>query len=107
MVYKKITLVAIMLAIIAAVVSSFTFGATDTLTNDKIIDSTLQILILLQKYSWPIITFVFIYALYQYYVAGSEVIEQKILGQRLIVGIAIFMVILQCMPLVYAFLIVN
>ena len=42
MVYKKITLVAIMLAIIAAVVSSFTFGATDTLTNDKIIDSTLQ-----------------------------------------------------------------
>ncbi len=107
MVYKKITITAVVIAIIAAVVSNFTFAAVDITTNDKIMDSTMNILIFLQKYSWPVVTLIFIYALYQFYVAGSEILESKIIGQRLIVGIAIFMVILQCLPLVYAFLTVK
>jgi hypothetical protein len=107
MVYKKLTSIAIILSIIAACVSSFVFGTDEVASNDKIIDSTMQILIFLQKYSWPVVTLIFIYALYEFYVIGSEMIEHKILGQRLIVGIAIFMVLVQCLPLVYAFLIVK
>ena len=103
MVYKKITITAIIIAIMAALISNFTFAATDITANDKIIDSTLNILIFIQKYSWPVVTLIFIYALYQFYVAGAEILESKILGQRLIVGIAIFMVIIQCLPLFYAF----
>lgn len=103
MVYKKVTFFAILIAVIAAVVCNFTFATNETLTNDKIIDSTMNILIFLQKYSWPVVTLAFIYALYQFYVAGAEILEHKILGQRLIVGIAIFMCLLQCLPLIYAF----
>lgn len=47
---------------------------------------------------------IFIYALYKFYVAGSEIIEQKAMGQKLrIVSIAIFMAIVQALPLIYAF----
>ncbi|MEG0872391.1 MAG: hypothetical protein RSE00_00290 [Clostridia bacterium] len=107
MVYKKITFISIALAIVATIVSSFVFGSSQVTSNDQIIDSTMQILIFIQKYSWPIVTLIFIYALYQFYVIGSEVLEHKILGQRLIVGVAIFMVLIQCLPLMYAFLIVK
>ncbi len=107
MVYKKITIVAIIISIIICVISNITFAATDITSNDKIIDSTLNILIFLQKYSWPVLTLLFIYALYQFYVAGSEILESKIIGQRLIVGIAVFMVIIQCLPLFYAFVTVK
>lgn len=107
MVYKKVTIVAIIISIMAAVISNFTFAATEITTNDKILDSTLNILIFLQKYSWPVFTLAFIYALYQFYVAGAEILESKILGQRLIVGLAIFMVVLQCLPLFYAFVTVR
>ena len=107
MVYKKVTIVAIIISIMSAVISNFTFAATEITTNDKILDSTLNILIFLQKYSWPVFTLAFIYALYQFYVAGAEILESKILGQRLIVGLAIFMVVLQCLPLFYAFVTVR
>ncbi|MCX8074481.1 MAG: hypothetical protein N2749_02710 [Clostridia bacterium] len=107
MVYKKVTLTALAFALISAIISNVVFAATDITSNDQIIDSTMQVLIFLQKYSWPIITLVFIYALYQFYVAGSELLEQKISGQKLIVGLAIFMAIIQTMPLIYAFIIVR
>lgn len=107
MVYKKITTIAIAFAIIAALISNFVFAATDITSNDTIIDSTMQVLIFIQKYSWPVITLVFIYALYKFYVIGSEMLEHKITGQRMIVGIAIFMAIVQTLPLAYAFLIVK
>lgn len=103
MVYKKITTIGIGIAIVAALVSNFVFAA-DFTSNDKIYDSILNILIFIQKYSWPVITLVFIYALYEFYVIGSEMLEHKIMGQRLIVGIAIFMAIIQCLPLIYAFM---
>lgn len=107
MVYKKLTSIAIMTSIIMACVSSFVFGSNEVQANDQIIDGTMRILILIQKYSWPVVTLVFIYALYKYYVIGSEMVEHKITGQRLIIGIAIFMVIVQALPLVYAFLVIN
>lgn len=107
MVYKKITIWAICISIMAAIISGFTFANATVETSDKIIDTTLQILIFIQKYSWPVVTLIFIYAIYQFYVAGSEILEHKILGQRLIVGISVFMVLIQCLPLVYAFVTVK
>ncbi|MDF2865709.1 MAG: hypothetical protein K0R72_523 [Clostridia bacterium] len=103
MVYKKITTVSIAIAIIATLVSNFVFAA-DFTSNDKIYDSVLDILIFIQKYSWPVVTIVFIYALYEFYLIGSEMLEHKFMGQRLIVGIAIFMAVVQCLPLIYAFI---
>ena len=100
MVYKKVSFIAILIAIIAAVVCNFTFATNEVLA------STMNILIFIQKYSWPVVTLVFIYALYQFYVAGSEILEHKILGQRLIVGLSIFMCLIQCLPLIYAFFVV-
>lgn len=107
MVYKKLTYIAIIISVIAAFVSGAVFGSEEVVANDAIIDSTMQILIMIQRYSWPIVTLVFIYALYKFYIVGSEMVEHKITGQRLIIGIAIFMVIIQCLPLMYAFLIVK
>lgn len=107
MVYKKITITTIICAILAFVVSNFVFASTNIDVNDKIFDSTMQFLIMVQKYSWPIMTLIFIYALYQFYVIGSEQLEHKILGQRMIVGIGIFMAIIQTLPLVYAFLLLK
>ncbi len=107
MVYKKLTSIAIMTSIIMACVSGFVFGSNEVQANDQIIDGTMQILILIQKYSWPVITLVFIYALYKFYIIGSEMVEHKITGQRLIIGIALFMVMVQALPLLYAFLVIN
>ena len=78
MVYKKVTFFSIVIAVIACVVSNITFASTDILANDEIYDSVMDILIFLQKYSWPVVTLVFIYAMYQYYVIGSEKLEYKI-----------------------------
>ncbi|MEG2348483.1 MAG: hypothetical protein RSB67_02415 [Clostridia bacterium] len=107
MVYKKGTSIAICIAIAMAFISEVTFAATDIVTNDKIIDGTLQMLMFLQKYSWPVLTLFFVFALYKFYVVGSEKLEEKVTGQRMIIGIAVFMVILQCLPLFYAFVIVS
>ena len=107
MVYKKITLITIIISIIAAFTCNFVFAANTVVLNDKVFDTTLKVLVAIQKYSWPVVTLVFVYALYQFYVIGSEMIEHKILGQRMIVGISVFMVIVQCLPLFYAFILVN
>jgi hypothetical protein len=107
MVYKKLTIFTIIISIVAAITSNFVFAGNDALVNDQIYDSVLKILIFIQNYSWPVVTLIFIYAMYQFYVTGSEIVENKMLGQRLIVGISIFMVIVQCLPLFYAFVLVN
>lgn len=107
MVYKKLTIFTIIISIVAAFTCNFVFATNTVIANDKIIDSTLQLLIFLQKYSWPVITLVFVYALYKFYIMGSEYVEQKLIGQRMIIGISIFMVLIQCLPLAYAFVIVN
>ena len=100
--YKKLVIICLVISIVSGIVSNFVFGAEETFTNDQIMDGTMKVLIFIQKYSWPVVTLVFIYALYQFYVVGSEVLEHKIL-----IGIAIFMVIIQCLPLLYAFLIMK
>ena len=108
MVYKKITIVAISFAILFAFLGSFVFGQSiDVTTNDVVYDSFLRILVNVQRYSWPVATLGFIYALYEYYVIGSEMLERKMNGQRLIVGIALFMAVLQALPLIYAFITVK
>ncbi len=105
MVYKKITIVAFVIAIVFAVMSGFVFGENiEVSTNDKVYDGFLKVLVMIQRYSWPVITIVFIYAMYEYYVIGSEMLEHKVTGQRLIVGIAIFMALIQALPLFYAFM---
>jgi hypothetical protein len=107
MVYKKVSIIAVLVAVMAGFVSNFVFGAVDITSNDKIYDATMQVLIFIQKYSWPVLTLILLYALYKFYVAGSELIEHKITGQRMIVGISIFAAIIQTLPLLYAFLVVK
>lgn len=105
MVYKKITTIAIIVAILFAALSGFVFGENiDVQTGDKVYSSFLKVLVMIQRYSWPVMTIVFIYAMYEYYVIGSEMLEHKVTGQRLIVGIAIFMALIQALPLFYAFM---
>lgn len=107
MIYKKSTIIAIISAFAFAIISNITFAATGVSSNDQIIDGTLQVLIFIQKYSWPVLTLLFIFALYKFYIAGTEVLDSKVVGQRLIVSIAIFMVIVQALPLIYALITVK
>lgn len=107
MVYKRLVLISLSVAIVACIISNVTFAAVDVATNDAIYDSVLQILVFIQKYSWPVVTLGLIYALYEFYVIGSEMVERKIAGQKLINGIAVFMAIIQCLPLIYVFIVIG
>lgn len=104
--YKKVITSSILVAILVAIVNEFVFAAENVVTSDAILDGGLNVLVLIQKYSWPFVTLLMIFALYKYYVTGSEILADKIKGQQMVVGISVFMVILQCLPLVYAFFIV-
>ncbi|MBO5478089.1 MAG: hypothetical protein J6A15_10135 [Clostridia bacterium] len=104
--YKKVITSSILVAFVVAIVNELVFAAENVVTQDVILDGVLNILVLIQKYSWPFVTLLMIYALYKYYVIGSEVLADKIKGQQMVVGISVFMVLLQCAPLVYAFFIV-
>ena len=106
MAYKKVITSSIFVAMLLAFVNELVFAASNTVTNDVVLDGALNILVMIQKYSWPFVTLFMIYSLYKYYIIGSEVIAEKIIGQQLVVGISIFMVVVQCLPLVYAFFIV-
>lgn len=106
MAYKKVVTSSIIVAMLLAFVNELVFAASNTITNDVIFDGALNILVMIQKYSWPFVTLFMIYALYRYFVKGSEVLADKVIGQQLIVGISIFMVVVQCLPLVYAFFII-
>ena len=104
--YRRLIISSVIISIIAAIVNEFVFAASTVVTNDAILDGTLNVLITIQKYSWPFVTLLMIFALYKYFVTGSEVLTDKVVGQRMVVGIVIFMVVVQCLPLAYAFLIV-
>lgn len=105
MVYKKIAVISFIIAIILGVVSGVVFASSDITSNDKIYDTGLKILVFIQKYSWPVVILILIYALYQFYVIGSENLEKKVVGQRLIVGVTIFTALIQALPLCYAFIV--
>lgn len=104
--YKKVITSSIFVAMLLAFVDELVFAASNTVTNDVVLDGALNVLVMIQKYSWPFATLAMIYALYKYYVIGSEVVADKMTGQQLVVGISVFMVVVQCLPLVYAFFIV-
>jgi len=103
MVYNKVMKTCIWIAVIALIASTAVFATTDLATKDnEIVGGVMSALKYIQTYSWPIAVIVLVYALYQYYVVGSEAFEQKVSGQKLIVGLSVFMAIIQCLPLVYA-----
>ncbi len=104
--YKKLIKYSIIVAMAVAVFNEFIFAADNVLTSDAVLDGALNILVMIQKYSWPVAVLVMIYALYNYYVIGSEVLANKVKGQKLVLGISIFMVITQALPLIYALFIV-
>lgn len=106
MAYKKVITSSILVAILLAFVNEMVFAATNVVTNDAVLDGTLNILVMIQKYSWPIVVLLMIVALYKFFVTGSEVLADKVVGQNMIVGISIFMVVVQCLPLFYALFIV-
>ena len=108
MVYNKLMKVCIVISVLMVVVSNVLF-ATTALGNseDEVYSGIMKILLRVQKYSWPVAVIIFIYAIYQYYIIGSEAFEHKVSGQRLIMGLSVFMAILQSLPLLYAFIIVQ
>ena len=108
MVYNKIMKTCIWIAVIALIASTAVFATTDIEVKDnEIVGGVMTALKYVQTYSWPIAVIVLVYALYQYYVVGSEAFEQKVSGQKLIVGLSVFMAIIQCLPLVYAIITIG
>lgn len=108
MVYNKLMKVCICISVIMVVVSNVLFATTALgNTDDEVYGSIMKILLRIQQYSWPVAVIIFIYAIYQYYIIGSEAFEYKVSGQRLIMGLSVFMAILQSLPLIYAFIIVQ
>lgn len=108
MVYNKLMKVCISIALIMLVVSNVLFATTELgNTDDEVYSGIMKALLRIQKYSWPVAVIIFIYAIYQYYIIGSEAFEYKVSGQRLILGLSVFMAILQSLPLAYAFIIVQ
>lgn len=108
MVYSKVMRVCLWIAIIGLCASTVVFATTDLgNTNNELIGGVMTVLKNIQLYSWPIAVIVLVYAMYQYYVVGSEAFEQKVSGQKLIVGLSVFMAIIQCLPLVYAIIMIG
>lgn len=106
MAYKKVITSSILVAILLAFVNEMVFAVTNVVTNDAVLDGTLNVLVMIQKYSWPVVVLLMIVALYKFFVTGSEVLADKVVGQNMIVGISVFMVVVQCLPLFYALFIV-
>lgn len=103
MVYNKVMKVCLWIAIIGLIATTAVFAVSDIdQKTNKIVGGVMTTLKYIQTYSWPVAVIVLVYALYQYYVVGSEAFEQKVSGQKLIVGLSVFMAIIQCLPLVYA-----
>ena len=108
MVYNKIMKVCLWIAVIGLIASTVVFANTDlSVKENKIVGGVMTTLKYIQTYSWPIAVIILVYALYQYYVVGSEAFEHKVSGQKLIVGLSVFMAIIQCLPLAYAILTIG
>lgn len=108
MVYSKAMKVCLWIAVIAAICSTTLFATTDVaIKENQIVGSAMTILKYVQTYSWPVAVVVLVYALYQYYVVGSEAFESKVNGQKLIIGLSVFMAIIQCLPLAYAIITIG
>lgn len=108
MVYNKVFKTCLLISIIALLATTFVFANTDLEVKDnEIVGGAMTLLKNIQLYSWPVAVIVLVYGMYQYYVVGSEAFEHKVSGQKLIVGLSIFMTIIQCLPLVYAIITIK
>lgn len=107
MAFKKTIAISIIGALVAFAMSSVVFAAGVPNSGDVIVDGILEVLNYIQKYSWPVAFLFFIYALYKFYILGAEQLAHKIVGQRLVVGTAVFLVIAQWLPLIYSFIIIK
>lgn len=105
MVYTKFLKLCIFIALLAFISTDIVFANTQlgTNTGNVVIDQIMVWLIRIQQYSWPFAVVLMLYALYQYFVVGSEAYEYRVSGQKKIMGVCIIIAILQCAPLIYAF----
>lgn len=107
MAFKKTIILSVIGALVAFTMTSVVFAAGVPNSGDQIVDGILEILNLIQKYSWPVAVLFFVFGLYRFYILGAEQLAHKIVGQRMVVGTAVFLVIAQWLPLLYAFIIVK
>lgn len=108
MVYQKTMKFCIAFALVIAILSSIVFANTELENKNSLIASkTMEILITISHYSWPVMIIILAYAMYQYYIIGSEEFEHKVAGQKLILGTSVFMAIIQSLPLISAFITIN
>lgn len=108
MAYNKLMKICLMVSVLALIASTAVFAVTDIAQKDsKVFGSVMTILQKLQLYSWPVAVVIMVYGMYQYYVVGSEAFEYKVSGQKLIMGLCVFMALIQCLPLLYAFITVG
>ena len=108
MVYNKVFKTCLIVSIIALLATTVVFANTDLEVKDNaLVGGTKTVLKNVQTYSWPIAVILLVIAMYKYYVVGSEAFEEKVSGQKAIVGLSVFMTIIQCLPLVYAIITIN
>lgn len=108
MVYQKTMKFCITFAIVIAILSSVVFANTELdMKKSLVATKTMEILITVSHYSWPVMVIILAYAMYQYYIIGAEEFEHKVAGQKLILGTSIFMAIIQTLPLISAFITIN
>ncbi|MEG0073131.1 MAG: hypothetical protein RR922_01700 [Clostridia bacterium] len=103
--FKKTITISMVVAFIAFCLSGIVFAEGLPKTDDVVYDSVLVALDYIQKYSWPIAFLFFIFALYKFYILGAETLAHRIVGQRMVIGTALFLALAQWMPLIYAFII--
>lgn len=105
MVYNKLMKICIAIALLAFISTDIVLANTvlGNNTGNVVIDQVMVWLIRIQQYSWPFAVVGLLYAMYQYYVVGSEAFEYKVSGQKKIMGVCIIIALLQCAPLIYAF----
>lgn len=104
--FKKMIFILIAFALVVMVSSELAF-ANFAATGDKIYDGALTILQTIQKYSWPVAFLFFVFAIYKFYILGTEAFEAKMTGQKMVIGTAICLAIIQCLPLAYVFIVLR
>ena len=108
MVYNKVFKTCLLISIIALLATTAVFATTELEVKDnEIVGGVMTVLKNIQTYSWPVAVVLLVIAMYKYYVVGSEAFEEKVSGQKAIVGLSVFMTIIQCLPLVYAIITIN
>lgn len=104
--FRKMVIITIAFALIALISSDIAFANLAS-SGDQIYDGALNVLQTVQKYSWPVAFLFFVFAIYKFYILGAEAYEVKVVGQRMVIGTAVCLAIIQCLPLAYAFIILR